>query len=105
MTAAGLVAIALAALAVTAARAHDDGQWIADHGLRNRAGAWCCGKQDCAPLAAAQFKTGPRGYLIAKTGEVIPYSEPMPFSIDGRLWICRAADGSRRCVFDRRPGS
>ncbi len=105
-----LIAVAIAfALAFTLlgiahpAWAHDDGQWIADQKLRNRQGEWCCGAGDCHPVDKANYTESAVGYTLKST-EVIPYPEAQPFSVDGRLWVCRRPDGVRRCVFDRPPG-
>jgi len=37
-------------------------------------------------------------------GEFVPYDEATP-SPDGKLWICRRPDKTRRCVFGPPPGS
>lgn len=92
------------------ALAHEDGAWIQDQKLRNRMGEWCCGVGDCAAVDKSSFYPGPGGYIITRSPrgareETVPYSEAMPFSIDGRLWICRRPDGTRRCVFDQPPGT
>jgi hypothetical protein len=103
MTIAGVAL--LAALAGGPARAHDDGQWIMDQQLRNRVGEWCCGKGDCDPVDKSGFKVTSNGYQLAVNGETIPFGETMPLSVDGRLWVCRRPNGTRRCVFDKPPGS
>lgn len=84
---------------------HDDADWIGKQGLRNQFGEWCCGIQDCQPIDPANVIVGIGGYHIRSNGstEIIPYSETMPLSPDGRLWVCRRPDGARRCVFDRPP--
>jgi hypothetical protein len=89
--------------------AHEEADWIRQQQLKNRMGEFCCGTQDCAPVNKVDFISGPGGYIITRKErgpreEHIPYSEAMPMSIDGRLWICRKQDGSRRCVFDQPPG-
>jgi hypothetical protein len=107
-----MVGYLLAALIVglsSAAFAHEDADWIQRQQLRNSMGEYCCGVGDCHPVDKANFIAGPGGYLVARTArgpreERIPYSEAMPLSIDGRLWICRRPDGTRRCVFDQPPG-
>ncbi len=104
-------ALGLIIFAITPARGHDAAQWIADDALRNTAGEWCCGKNDCEPISPASkdnpagFVIVPGGYWLNGTKESIPFNEVAPLSIDGRLWICRRPDGSIRCAFDRRPGS
>ena len=97
------------ALLSSAALAHEDADWIRLQQLKNRMGEYCCGAQDCAAVDKEAFIAGPGGYIITRKAqgpreEHIPYSEAMPFSIDGRLWVCRKQDGSRRCVFDQPPG-
>jgi hypothetical protein len=89
---------------IVEARAHDDAQWILDQKLTNRVGEWCCGPNDCEAVEAGDVRAGAGGYRL-NSGELIPYGETSPLSIDGRLWICRRPDGTRRCVFDRPPGS
>jgi hypothetical protein len=104
------LAAALAFLiAITAglvsARAHGDAQWIQDQALRSRTGDLCCGPADCEAIDPADVAVTASGYLIKSRRETIPFGETLPASIDGRLWVCRRFDGSRRCVFDRPPGS
>ena len=100
----GLIA-ALLYVATSAVSAHDSAAWIQEQSLSNRVGEWCCGPQDCNAVEPKDFTATPDGYLVPATGELIPYSEPQPFSPDGKLWICRRPDHSRRCVFDKPPGS
>lgn len=102
----GAVACALALLfgAVQKAPAHDDAQWIQDRWLRNQAGEWCCGPGDCEPIAHDRVTLFDRGYRLDGGAEAIPFSEVLPLSIDGRLWICRRRDGSRRCTIGPRSG-
>ncbi len=96
-------------LAAAGAHAHDDGQWIQDQGLKNKLGDPCCGFRDCNAVNPSRVSEGPAGYVIddgaGRPAETIPYPEVMPFSIDGRLWICRNPDrtyakgpNGRRCV-------
>ena len=101
--------IGLTVLLPTFAFGHQDADWIQRQQLRNRVGESCCGTNDCNPIDKDGFYPGPGGYVVTRSfrggrEEVVPYSEAMPFSIDGRLWICRRPDGSRRCVFDQPPG-
>lgn len=84
--------------------AHADADWIQKQQLRNSVGEWCCGINDCDPVNKADYTESVNGWTITKTKEVIPYSESMPLSIDGRLWVCRKNDGTRRCVFHQPPG-
>lgn len=102
------IIIVVIALLAGPALAHDDAEWIRAQGLKNRMGEMCCGPQDCNAVDPARVKLTDKGYAINQGSwtEVIPYSEPMPFSIDGRIWICRSTRymNNRLCVFDR-PGS
>jgi hypothetical protein len=98
-------AAVLAACATGTARAHDEAQWIMDQRLRSQTGEWCCGQGDCNPVEKSGFKVTANGYQLMANGETIPFGETMPLSVDGRLWVCRRPNGSRRCVFDRPPGS
>ena len=104
---AGLVACALfsAVSVIAPARAHDEATWIQDRQLRNQTGEWCCGQGDCTAVEASAVKVTAGGYQLAVSGETIPFAETMPLSVDGRLWVCRRPDGTRRCVFARPPGS
>jgi hypothetical protein len=102
---AALMGVAL----LSPAFAHESADWIRQQQLKNKMGEFCCGVQDCAAVEKADFIAGPGGYIITRKErgpreEHIPYSEAMPLSIDGRLWVCRKQDGSRRCVFDNPPG-
>jgi hypothetical protein len=91
--------LAGAALNAPAAEAHDS--WISKGGYRNAAGEWCCGESDCeSPERIAS--TG-RGWVVNGT-EFVPYDEAAP-SPDGKLWICRRMDKTRRCVFGPPPNS
>ena len=91
--------LAGAALYPAAAEAHDS--WISKGGYRNAAGEWCCGENDCeSPERIAS--TG-RGWVVNGT-EFVPYDEAVP-SPDGKLWICRRTDKTRRCVFGPPPNS
>jgi hypothetical protein len=84
---------------IVAADAHDS--WISRGGYRNPAGEWCCGAIDCE--AHDEVATTGAGWVVGGT-EFIPYSEAAP-SPDGKLWICRRPDKSRRCVFAPPPNS
>jgi hypothetical protein len=95
------------AMVVTSAVGHEDGGWIGKQGWKNRVGDFCCGARDCFAVAEADYVAGPGGYRLNFRGkiEVIPYEETMPFSIDGKLWVCRDYTGKRTCVFDRPPST
>lgn len=60
--------------------------------------AWCCGGNDCAPIAAANVRTSPDGYVVTlgkgdhpmkseTTTFVIPYANAKP-SPDGDYHLC-----------------
>jgi hypothetical protein len=94
--------------------AHDS--WIAEGGLRNPAGEWCCGKMDCGILSKDAVTPVEGGYSVngwmyveaAKKSypvhEFVPNSEAQP-SPDGAFWRCAIAlegdtpGGLRRCFF------
>lgn len=98
------IRIVLLALAFTPALAHDQRpDWIPSS---------CCsveGSQaDCQSYGDRSYRAGEGGYELTFrnviTGrpdrETIPYSEALPISKDGRLWVCRDPISSkRRCVF------
>jgi hypothetical protein len=79
--------------------AHDS--WISKGGYKNAVGEWCCGDNDCK--LAERVSTNGSGWII-EGGEFIPYNEATP-SPDGKVWICRRPDKTRRCVFGPPPGS
>jgi hypothetical protein len=81
------------------ARSHDS--WINTGGYRNAAGEWCCGENDCS--SPEQIATTGRGWVV-NGNEFVPYDEATP-SPDGRVWICRRPDKTRRCVFGPPPNS
>ncbi len=104
----GAVVVGLTMLAMVAppdgwlgscARAHDDHDWIAKGRYRSPlTNEWCCGKEDCVPIPASQVEPTAPGWLIAPTGEVVPYVDTLP-SEDGRFWRCHQPNGVRRCFF------
>lgn len=83
----------------SSATAHD--LWISKEGRRNAAGEWCCGAGDCE--APEQVASGGFGWIVNGV-EFVPYSEAVP-SPDGKVWICRRPDRSRRCVFGPPPNT
>jgi hypothetical protein len=93
--------IAFATLAASAlvAVAHDS--WISKGGYRNAAGEWCCGTLDCS--SPERIATTGSGWVI-NGNEFVPYDEAVP-SLDGKVWICRRPNGTRRCVFGPPPNS
>src|SRR5882672_1857530 len=80
---------------VTDVAAHDS--WISRGGLRNAAGEWCCGENDCIVVPSEQVTMDGRGYILFGS-ERIPFNEAQP-SPDGAYWRCKRPDGSRRCFF------
>ncbi len=86
--------------------------WIAENGLRNAAGEWCCGEGDCFVIPHPRGTS--RGYEIDFTQvvdgqektytEIVPYREAQ-YSPDGQYWRCKRPDGTRRCFFAPPPGS
>jgi hypothetical protein len=79
--------------------AHDS--WINRGGYRNPAGEWCCGDNDCQ--STNQIAVTGKGWVVGGT-EFVPFEEATP-SPDGKVWICRRPDHTRRCVFAPPPGS
>jgi len=99
-------------------KAYPHDLWIANEGLRNPAGEWCCGKMDCGILSEKAVTPVPGGYEIngamyveaAKTSypvhEFVPNSEAQP-SPDGAYWRCAIGlgdnglgpGGLRKCFF------
>lgn len=98
----GVAIFLLAMLAVAmwnAAHAHDS--WISRGGLKNGAGEWCCGAEDCKPYPKAASTS--RGWFL--DGELVPFDEALPIAPpDGQVTVCRRPDGTRRCVFGVKPG-
>lgn len=117
------LSIAFLFLYSTVAFAHDS--WISRNGLKNQAGEWCCGAEDCGvvspnavrPITGGYSVVGIVTYGTAATGnaldgashqervnETVPYSQSLP-SPDGAYWRCKRPDGSPRCFFAPPPGS
>ncbi len=95
------IATSVAVITINAplAGAHDS--WINKGGYRNAAGEWCCGEYDCdSPEQVASTGLG----WVVNGIEFVPYSEAAP-SPDGKVWICRRPDKTRRCVFGPPPNS
>ena len=96
--------------------------WIAEQGLHNPAGQWCCGPQDCGVLSNNSVTPVEGGYAINgwmyvdglkksyPVHEFVPNAEAQP-SPDGAYWRCatyleatpydKAVEpgGKRRCFF------
>jgi hypothetical protein len=81
------------------AAAHES--WINRGGYRNSAGEWCRGGNDCE--SPGQIAVTEKGWVIGGK-EFVPFDEATP-SPDGKIWICRQPDHTRRCVFGPPPGS
>jgi hypothetical protein len=77
--------------------------WINQQKMRNGAGEWCCGEEDCAVIPPDQITMGRDFYIIAGA-EKVPFAEAQP-SPDGAFWRCKRPDGTRRCFFAPPPGS
>jgi hypothetical protein len=123
-----LLSIVFLVLYSTVAFAHDS--WISRGGLKNQAGEWCCGAEDCGVVSPSAVRAMRGGYSVigtvtygtAATGnvttgsaaagaahqenvnEMVPYSQSLP-SPDGAYWRCKRPDGSPRCFFAPPPGS
>lgn len=110
---------------VGSAFAHDS--WISRGGLKNPAGEWCCGAEDCGVVDSKAVHAAAGGYSLRGTvtynqadagaiksedgtvsydrvNETIPYSQALP-SPDGAYWRCKRPDGTPRCFFAPPPGS
>lgn len=81
--------------------AHDS--WISKYGLRNNAGEWCCGDNDCLLIEKNRLQITNKGYLLDGS-ELIPFAETQP-SQDSDFWRCKRPDGSRRCFFAPPPST
>ena len=83
---------ALFALTALSALAHDaDGysNWVS--GLVNPlSGADCCGLNDCKEIPAGGIEEKAGGYLDKATGDVVPYSNVLWKSPDGKWCHCLA---------------
>jgi len=81
---------ALLALTALSALAHDaDGysNWVS--GLVNPlSAADCCGLNDCKEIPAGGIEEKAGGYLDKATGDVVPYSNVLWKSPDGKWWHC-----------------
>jgi hypothetical protein len=97
---------------VVTADEHDS--WISRGGLRNAAGEWCCGEDDCFVVPTEQVSARVDGYHVVVhqvvagkdelRAEIAPYGEAQP-SPDGAYWGCQRPDGSRRCFFAPPPNT
>lgn len=76
--------VAALSLAPVSARAHD---WYT--GSSNPAtGEPCCSVDDCQRVDPDTVRASPRGWLVAPTGEVVPYREALR-SQDRDFHVCR----------------
>ncbi len=96
-----LMATCVAAITLSSPPADAHDSWINKGGYRNAAGEWCCGEYDCE--SPEQIASTGLGWVVNGV-EFVPYSEATP-SPDGKVWICRRADKTRRCVFGPPPNS
>lgn len=96
-TSAALSALsAVLLLAAATARAHDaPSGWSYPFN--------CCSGYDCRAVPTRAVSTGPDGYVIASTGEVVAYSDQrVRHSPDGEYHWCSVAgkdDGRTICLF------
>ena len=97
----GLLGIGLTLLIIQTSQTTAHDSWINRGGYRNSAGEWCCGDSDCQ--SPDQIAVTGKGWVVGGT-EFVPFDEATP-SPDGKLWICRRPDHTRRCVFAPPPGS
>lgn len=67
----------------------------------------CCSGYDCRPVSTKAVSTGPAGYVIETTGEVLSYSDQrIRNSPDGEYHWCSVAGadtGSTICLFVPQP--
>jgi len=96
-----LAAVALVSMIAQTSDALAHDSWISRGGYRNPAGEWCCGDNDCQ--STDQIAVTGKGWVVGGT-EFVPFEEATP-SPDGKVWICRRPDYTRRCVFAPPPGS
>lgn len=63
----------------------------------------CCSEMDCRAVSAEAVKERPQGYIIALTGEIVPYSDDrLKDSPDGEYHWCSAGgsdSGRTICLF------
>ena len=95
------IAAGIAALILCDSPTFSHDSWINKGGYRNTIGEWCCGDNDCE--SPERIATNGLGWVV-NGGEFIPYNEATP-SPDGKVWICRRPDKTRRCVFGPPPGT
>jgi len=81
------------------ALAHDS--WISRGGYRNPAGEWCCSDNDWR--STEQVTVTGKDWIVGGR-EFVPFEEATP-SPDGKIWICRRPNHTRRCLFGPPPGS
>lgn len=64
---------------------------------------YCCSNQDCREVSHDAIRERPDGYVVAQTGEVLPYSDPrLKDSPDGEFHWCSAGGtdaGRTICLF------
>jgi len=87
------------------ATAHDS--WISRNRLTDPAsGEWCCNQFDCAEVPKNGLTESGTGYVVAETGEMIPYQRIIWKSQDGGWWRCRnMRTNATRCLIGPPPAS
>ncbi len=78
--------------------AHEDGfpNWITEKFM------WCCGPQDCSPIAVDAYEIRDDGVWLPDSQELIPLDKVLQ-SQDFRPWRCQYLQGEMagktRCLF------
>jgi hypothetical protein len=87
------------------ATAHD--HWISRNRITDpTSGEWCCNHIDCAEVPQNGVRENGVGYVVAETGETIPYARIIWKSQDGSWWRCRnMRTNATRCLIGPPPGS
>jgi hypothetical protein len=100
-----LIATLFILLGISVAGAHDS--WISRNRLTDpQSGQWCCNHIDCEGQKNGDIREVQGGYLVAATGEVIPYARVIWKSEDGSWWRCRNMQtNATRCLIGPPPGS
>jgi hypothetical protein len=102
----GLIASAALLLLAwtTSASAHES--WISRKRLADPlSGQWCCNHIDCAEIPRGGIREVAGGYLIAETGETIPFHRVIWASPEGTWVRCRNMQtNATRCLIGPPPG-
>jgi hypothetical protein len=88
------------------AAAHES--WISKNKLRDPlSNQWCCNHIDCAEVPQSGVREVNGGYLLAETGETIPYTRVIWASPEGTWVRCRYMSGEKanqtRCLIGPPP--